>query len=141
MSDEKALATFDVNDMAKNMRARIRGEFMAQIPDEAFEALIKKEIDAFMNEKPRQYPRGRAQHDPSDFRKVCMDVMRDRTREAVEAVWASPEWTPQYNCESGKYEIPEAVTKLMEEKSEVILKSVLGELLGRILRPELNQLS
>jgi hypothetical protein len=86
MSDEKALATFDVNDMAKNMRARIRGEFMAQIPDEAFEALIKKEIDAFMNEKPRQYPRGRAQHDPSDFRKVCMDVMRDRS-DSQECTW------------------------------------------------------
>jgi hypothetical protein len=45
------IAKFDQASLMQNVRERIKATFVGLIPDEEWEALVRKEVDAFLNEK------------------------------------------------------------------------------------------
>lgn len=45
------VAKFDQASLMQNVRERIKATFVGLIPDEEWEALVRKEVDAFLNEK------------------------------------------------------------------------------------------
>ena len=45
------IAKFDQANLMQNVRDRIKATFVGLIPDEEWDALVRKEVDAFLNEK------------------------------------------------------------------------------------------
>lgn len=111
---------FDSQSLMDGVRDRIKATFVSLIPDEQWDALIKKESEAFFGAKDRW---GGYSNKYSDFEKLANEVMMKVATEKVEkfiSEYKSTDWTDSSNSK-----LNEKLVALMSEKSSEILVGLL----------------
>lgn len=130
MSEEQAIAAFNLGDAAKTLRDKIRHAFVELIPPEQWEAMVKKELESFTKESVGVDQWGRSKTQPSVFSEVCKEVYRERLTEQVKALLASPEWQGSYNGTGVKASA--AIQEWLTINADKLLIVVLNQMFGGV---------
>ena len=101
MADEtKALSTeVNLNDAAQALREKIRTAFVELITPEQWDAMVKTELDAFVNERTVVINPGYSRDTkklPSVFHEVCEEVYRAHLKGLIKAELTKPEWNADW---------------------------------------------
>src|SRR5579863_781053 len=112
------LQKFDPAQLMNGVRDRIKATFVSLIPDEQWESMIKKEVDAFFDED-RKYRSNYETH--SQFKDICYSVFKDITREKLHdymSTFTSDVW------DNGMPVLNEQLKKALIESAPEILTSM-----------------
>ena len=77
----KDLEKFDPSALMDGVRQRIKATFVSLIPEEHWEKLCQKEVDAFFNECEVNNNYNRTYK--SEFREVCKEVLTEVSKEKI----------------------------------------------------------
>jgi hypothetical protein len=131
-----ALATFQVDDAAKQLRERIKLAFVEMFTDEQWEHLVKQEFAAFC--KRREVPDGysRTKMAPSMLSELCQEAMTELAKEKIiEAIRGD-------GCNGFASYIDGVVTGKLREHiqahREELLDAMLQSLFGQAINTALN---
>jgi hypothetical protein len=72
---------FDPSTLMDGVKQRIKATFVSLIPDDHWEQLCKKEMDAFFREGETRFNNNNSY--PSEFRKVCNEVMTEMAKQKI----------------------------------------------------------
>ena len=101
---------FNPADIMEGVRARVRATFVELIPEDAWKAMIEKEVNDFMKPSSTWNNDNRA----SSFSKVVREVCEQRARKAVGDLLEGPEWNgSQWGAAASA-----AVLEFMEKNTE-----------------------
>ena len=124
MTDPKAVEKFDPSALMDGVKDRIKATFISLIPDEAWEQIVKKEIDNWMTIKKRGY---RSTEEYSDFSIVVQGELRKRAAESIQKIIGEFE---EYSWDQeGRQLVNENVKKLILENADSILLSIIGSMI------------
>ena len=121
MSDEKTVTTYDPEKIMDSVKARIRSEFVALIPDDAWKSLVKKSVDGFFERK-----RGYHGEEPSEFDRLVTSLVHEEVKRRIVEYLQGPEWSAQYASATGGGMMSEAVAKIVKENVGEIVARILG---------------
>ena len=123
MEDEKEIEKFDPSTLMDGVRDRIKATFIALIPDEAWNQIVKKEIDEWMAIRKRDY---RYKEEFSDFGRLVRDELKKRAVESIQKIIGEFE---EYSWDQeGRQLVNENVKKIILENADAILLSVIGSM-------------
>lgn len=127
MADEKKeeITKFDPNKLVDRVRERVRGTIADLIPEDAWTAMVKKEIDLFLKETTREAYNFNRNHEriPSGLATAVHDVLEEETKKRVKAILDSPEWGANWMVEG---QVSNAVKDLVVKHAPEIVQSLLG---------------
>lgn len=130
MADEKPLATFDVEKINEAIRAKVRLAFLEAIPEDAWKAMIEKEIKVFIDPKERNYSYNSDRYQPSDFSRVVNEELTKWLRERMLKYLDSDEWRGKWENDPltglGHESMSKGVQKIVVEKAGEIVAGILG---------------
>lgn len=106
MADPTALTTTDLTD---RLRDRIKNAIADLIPDAQWDAMLKKEVDAFFN-VTHAGPIYATTARPSTFSTVLADVMEEEAKKRMRTyIETSPEWKERFSDTPGGGAIAPAI--------------------------------
>lgn len=118
------IAPYDPAKLMDAVRDRIKAEFVALIPEDAWNKLVNVEVKKFFETTTSSgYYENRTL--PSPFGKIVWEELEKETRVRVKALLESSEWAGEWDGQGGR-KASEAVKKLITEKSGEILATVIG---------------
>jgi len=125
MTDEsKAIEKFDPSTLMDGVKDRVKATFVALIPDEAWDQMVKKEIDDWMRIRERGY---NSREHISDFALVVQNEMKKR---AIETVKKIIEEFEVYNWDDqGRKVVHENIQKMILEHADGILLGIVGSMI------------
>lgn len=92
MASPSDVVKFDPNTLTDRLRERIRNSIADLIPEEAWDALVKKEMDAFFTAQNTRDAYGSNRTVESVFAQELRAVMVAETKKRMTAMMAKPEW-------------------------------------------------
>lgn len=116
---------FDPSTLMRGVKDRIKSEFVSLIPDDQWKEMIKKEVDAFFQERDSYPNRQRV----SDFTILVNTVLQEEAKARLHSYLSSPEFNTTYD-QYGQPIASEAVKKLMVENSGTILMAMFGGIIS-----------
>lgn len=124
MAEEtKAVVKFDPSTLMEGVRDRVKATFVALIPDEAWDQMVKKEIDDWMKIRERGF---NTREHYSDFSVVVRSEMRKRAVETVKKILGEFE---EYNWDDrSRLKVNESIQKMVLENADMILLGVIGNM-------------
>jgi hypothetical protein len=127
------IARFEPEKLVDRVRERIRGTIADLIPEDAWTAMVQKEVDLFLKETTRERRYGYS-HDsekvPSGLAQVVHAVLTEETRRHVKMLLDGPEWQAGWNV-SGHVSV--AVAALVKENAHSIVAALLGDAVQRFV--------
>ena len=134
---ENAIAPFDLEKINESIRARIRLAFVEAIPDEAWNAMIRKEVDAFM--QTRHVETGYGSHQvPSHFSDVVRSELTKELQVRIKQMLEGQEWQGHWN--GNMQNAGERIKALMIENSGEILNSWIGNIFQNMMSDLRNRM-
>lgn len=127
---------FDPNDIMKGVKDRIKATFVDMIPDEQWDAMIKKECDEFIYGRKNEYNSNRPF---SEFKNIVQQALQDECKKRMADYLNGPEFESVWT-EHGKPACCKAVKDMIVENSGAILISVFGGLFSDMLNRFRNDL-
>lgn len=121
MSDEKAVSVYDPDKLMDSVKAKIRAEFTALIPDDAWKNLVKKSVDSFFESKSGYHGK-----EPSEFDRLVTNLVHEDAKRRIVEYLQGPEWSAQYDAATGKTMMGEAISKIVKENVGEIVSRLLG---------------
>lgn len=132
MSDE--IVKFNPNDLAEQLRAKIRVELADLMPKEVWDKLLSTEIDKFLNDqKPNVSYQGRAKI-PSGLSQVVQEELGTMMREKIRDLLKTQEWAGYWDSQNQvigtKVEeliiknAPNIIQKLLENAIQEVIKNL-----------------
>lgn len=118
---------YDPARLMDAVRDRIKAEFVGLIPEDAWKAMVKAEVERFFKaEDVYNYGYGSDRKAlPSQFQRVVWDALQEDTKARVKAFLSSPEWEGEWDGQ-GNRKAGEAVKKIVVEKSGEIVAALLA---------------
>lgn len=120
------IAAFNPNQFQDKVRDRIRAAFVELIPEDQWNALVQKEIDAFLTTREERVSgysyETRVVVRPSALRQAVWDVLAEEAKKRARVMLDSPEWQSMWNGE--REVLGESLAKFVEEAAPVLLKSM-----------------
>jgi hypothetical protein len=121
MSEE--LLKFDPSTLMQGVKDRVKSTFVSLIPDEQWDNLVKKEVDAFFTEsdapKDYNYSKGGYAYEvktvPSPFRAMVWEMCQNQTNRVLRE-YLQERFQQQYD-QQGKPIIDDAIQKLIVENA------------------------
>lgn len=132
---ENTVAQYDPDKLMDSVKARIRSEFAALIPEQAWTALVKKSVDSFFEKKRRQYS---SEESPSDFESLVAKLFYEDASRRIKAVLEGPEWASRWT--GSEQMVSEAVGKLVKENVAEIVNRLLGNAIQSVVTGMQGQL-
>lgn len=140
MADEKKeeITKFDPNKLVDRVRERVRGTIADLIPEDAWTAMVKKEIDLFLKETTREsYGYNNNQRVPSGLATAVHDVLEEETKRRVKAYLDSPAWGANWTVEG---QVSHAVKDLVVKYAPEIMQSLLGNAVQQFVQKMRNEM-
>lgn len=129
---------FDPSQLMQGVRDRIKATFISLIPDDKWEELVQKEIDAFFAEtKNNGYYR---QNDklPSPFSAVCNEVFQKRVADTFNECIQSSDWSRWSGLSRGEMSLK--IEEFLKANSNEIMQGFFQKTLGQALASFTDQL-
>lgn len=128
------LATFDPRSIQDKITDRIRASFVELIPEEHWQAMVKREIDWFTAELPDNYGYTTTQKKPSPLRLLIQGRLEEMFKDKLAMELAKPEYQHIWNSNQA---LPgEAVKKIIHESlprlAEVAFGNVIQNAIERL---------
>lgn len=130
------LAKFDPSALIDGVSARIRETFVSLIPEEAWKALVQKEINVFFQEYSDRS--SSTYRNTSDFQKLVFAEIEVRTKETIKKV--IDEYIEGGNWVGCERIAGERIKNMIVENSGTILASVIGRHIDDFLQQLRNNL-
>jgi hypothetical protein len=139
---EQAIEAVTMENAAKALKDKIRIGFAELIPPEQWEAMIKKELDSFLVERPDtdHWGNSRGNKKPSLFHEVCAEVFREHAKAAVKEALARSEWATRWNSEKAQNELGELVQGWLTENADKLFHVVIQQTVGAAAQSFVSQL-
>ncbi|MFN8758867.1 MAG: hypothetical protein ACK5XA_08665 [Tagaea sp.] len=99
--------------LQEKVRERIQASFVDLIPPEAWEELVRRELDAFVRDTL-----------PNTIKAAAHDVLRERLRGEL----AKPEWQPSWDGSTGKMVPSEMVADAVKEAAPALVAAMFGSM-------------
>ena len=80
--NNKEVKPFNANDVMQSVKDKIKASFVGLIPDEQWEAMVKKEIDEFINPQKNNNSWNNNYY-PSGFSKIAKELLDNYAREKI----------------------------------------------------------
>lgn len=125
-------ALFDSSAAVNAIRDRIRGAMLDIIPDEQWDALIKAEMHAFMNDTVEQRAYGESATRLAGFKRIVRELLEEDAKKRLTALLTSSEWTGQWM--GGDQQTSEAVKKYITANAGEILNAWVGVAVQRVIQ-------
>lgn len=119
---------------------RVRGTIADLIPEDAWTAMVQKEVDLFLKETTREaygYQNRNQDRVPSGLATVVLKVLEEETRKRVLALLDLPEWGANWNVEG---QVSHAVKELVVAHAPEIVQSLLGNAVQQFVQNMRNQI-
>lgn len=121
MSTDK-VAPFDPQSLAGALRERVRDSLGMLIPDEQWDAMMQREINAFFTPEPDRYGQTRAM---SGFGSVVLSVAQEEGRKRLLAyVETSPDWQSRFGA-GGTWEPSKALSDALDKAMPTLLENAM----------------
>ena len=124
MSDK--VQKFDPSKLMDGVKDRIRAEFASLIPDDAWQEMVKKEVDYFFYRKEDEGYSSR--RSSSQFERMCNTLLEKECKERFGEYLKSAEFSTVYN-EKGSPIASQAVERFIVENSGKVLASFFGNMM------------
>lgn len=119
---------FDPATLMQGVKDRIKATFVSLIPDEQWDQMVKKEIDAYFRLDSQGYRHELISH----FSITVRDVLQKEVYKRVESTLNSPEFS--INWTGGKQTLPEIIkSELVTKAPEIFIASIEGMITNVIL--------
>jgi len=123
---------FDPRALAEQLRDKIRVDMATLMPDEMWEALLKKEMETFFEKQTTTDYHGRRTVDrPSVFHEIVTEIMREETKKRVRDMLNKPEWDGFWDGQEQR--AGEKIEELIKKNAGAILASVLSESISSVV--------
>lgn len=116
------LAKFDPNKLAEQLKDKIRFDLVNFLPDEVWQQMLSREIQAFLDVSDKA---------PHNLRTVVREVLAQNAKAKILEVLNDPEWNNHYV--NNKLVVGEAVLDLMKNNMNEIFASMLSEVMTRVM--------
>ena len=134
MPDEKTESTeikpFDPQEAMNNIKLRIKSTFVEMIPDEQWNAMVKKEVDDFFREKDRGYSNKREYF--SDFQLLTKQALEEEGKARLKAFLTSPEFQVIWD-NNGHLICSKAVEEMIVNNSGAIMINMFGGMFTQMI--------
>ncbi len=129
---------FDSQAYVNSIREKIRGHIVEAVPDEAWDAMIREEMDRFMTDRVVERSGYSSRETiPSGARQVIVRVMTADIEAKMKALLSSPEWAGQWTMD--KVVAGELVGKLMVKHGGEIMNAWLETVMQQTLNGMRNR--
>ena len=133
MSDTlKKPQTFDPNAAVEAIRNKIRRAILDVIPQDQWDAMIRAEMHAFMNDTTTRDQWGHTKHTEARIRVIARELLEADARKRVNALLSSPEWSAKWDT-TGDTEASDAVKAYLEENAGKILNKWVGTAIQQVV--------
>lgn len=119
---DKDIEVYQESDILKDVKDKIRAEFVNLIPDEKWEALVKNAVDSWFEKKETRY---NTTERVSHFDYFVNSLLQEECKERVKEYFNSPEWQGQWDGEGG-LEPSDMMKKIIIENSPKIIEMIIG---------------
>lgn len=126
-------APFDPAAAVNAIRDRIRGAMLDIIPTEQWDALIKAEMHAFMNDRVTGSGYNQNTY-PSGFKKIVHEMLEEDAKARVKALLSSPEWQAKWTGSGGDTEASDAVKAYVTANAGAILNAWVGNAIQQVVQ-------
>lgn len=110
---------FDPATLMQGVKDRIKATFISLIPDEQWDQMVKKEIDAYFHSSPQGYRNDMT----SNFSLTVRDVLQKEVYKRVESILNSPEFRLEWT--GNKQTLPEFIrSELVAKAPEIFIASI-----------------
>jgi len=116
---------FDPHAAVDAIRVKIRLMALEVIPSEQWEALIRAELNDFMEDKWASPSYRSDERKPSGFKLAVRSILEEEAKKAVKAYLSQPEWADQWSNEKQKWVAGEAVQDLLRKEGPAILETLI----------------
>jgi len=114
------IAKFDPSTLMEGVRAKIRASFVELIPDDAWNQMVKTEIDNFLL---GEYDRWSNKRNDSGFQKIVREELQKAVKEKVTAVIA--EFQPNWQTETNSYDVPKMLKdEIIRQAPEMFMSMI-----------------
>lgn len=127
---DQHIEKFDPATLMDGVRNRIKATFISLIPDDQWGAMVKKEVDAFFQQKDTWNNSSRSY--VSDFQTLVKQTLDAEAKRRVAEYFASPEFEVTWDT-NGRPIVNEQIKKLLIENSGEILANMMGSMFASML--------
>lgn len=134
MNDANVLTTVNTIDLAAKVQERVRGALVDLIPEDAWKAMIQREITLWMNGQTGRGSHGYGGYEPTiepGIRRIVRAELETMFKARVSELLASPEWAGTW--EEGKKTVGSEIAKLITENAPEILSAMLKQSIAQVV--------
>lgn len=135
MPDDTAPVPFDPKSLIDTVKERVKAVYVALIPDEAWQAMVKKEVDWFLNPPVERDQYGNTVYRPAvpgSLTALVRTALGEIAQQQIKEFFAQPAWKVEYN-DAATGRIPSAIAALVDQHMPEILRSLFGNALANVL--------
>ncbi|QQO97231.1 hypothetical protein M1M30_gp131 [Maribacter phage Colly_1] len=131
MADEsKEIKPFKPEDLMDGVRAKIKSTFVDLIPEEAWDAMVKAEVNSFMS--PKSYNNYNRTEQVSNFQFVIRDVLTEATREKCKELLNDPEFSSGM-WQNGTEQPSQFIKQFMLDNANELMMGMFGSMFQQAL--------
>lgn len=131
----------DLADAAEKLRDQIKTAFVAMIPPEQWQGMVKAELDKFCKPHMQTNSYGPDTRVPSGLERVVQEEAENKIREIVQTQLQTEAWHTWGVDEAGNNEIVSDVIKSwLTENSDQLMAAVLKAMMGNAAQQVLENL-
>ena len=124
------VAKFDPATYVDKVRDKIKQSLIDVIPDDQWNVMLKSEIETFFKSKTFLHY-GEQKEQPSEFRRIVMNVIEEETKRRIRQMLTSPEWSSYWD--GTKQQAGEEIARIARENGAAILAKWLEAAIGQVI--------